>query len=293
MNKILLSIDMDEWYHCRWATGSEKSIWDNLEKCWQDYYGANSPPGEIISDTKKVISLLKKLDIRATFFFTGHLAKMFPDLVKFVSENGYEIGSHNYLHQDYDLRNSNIFEKHLVTSKKILETLSGQDVIGYRAPNSVVSNFQIHILIKHGFLYDSSITPTFPIFGKFGNFFRYPTFPFRLSNKGFEPGQSKLVEFPWPVFPFFRLPSGSGFTTRMFGYYYTDLTLGNALKKGHTVYYFHPYEIGNGIHLASYGSFFNNFKMRNIGDNYYKVLKRILKKYKKYFTSGKLLIKEL
>ena len=60
------------------------------------------------------------------------------------------------------------FYKNAQKSKKVLENLSGQEIIGYRAPNSTVANYMIHDLVQLGFKYDSSITPTRPFMGKFG-----------------------------------------------------------------------------------------------------------------------------
>ncbi len=129
------------------------------------------------------------------------------------------------------------------------------------------------------------------MFEKFRKFMRSSNNPFRLSDTGFFPGNSKIWEIPWPSFPFLKLPAGSGITTRMFGYIYTIISLEYALKTGNTAYYFHPYEINSPPKLSSYGSYFENFKMRNIGNDFLKLIEKFLERYNGYFTTGKNIIK--
>ncbi len=48
--------------------------------------------------TPKVLSLLKKYDMHATFFIVGHYAKQHPELVKRAYEQGNQIGIHTWSH---------------------------------------------------------------------------------------------------------------------------------------------------------------------------------------------------
>lgn len=286
VHKILMSVDMDEWYQCRWATGSEYAIWPDTQTFFREYYGTDEPIGEIIPLTEKILHLFDENSITATFFFTGEIANYYPDLVKEIANCGHEIASHNYVHKDYNGENPEEFYRNLRESKKILQKLSGQEIIGYRAPNSTVSGYMIQDLIKLGFKYDSSVTPTRPIMGKFGKFQNAPKNPYELSKTDFsKPGDSGLWEFPWPTFPVGNLPSGSGITTRIFGYYYTVKALDHALRTGDTVYYFHPYEIGPRPQIDSPNIMTKVF-LRNNGDEYFAMLKKIIKRYFGRFTHG-------
>jgi peptidoglycan/xylan/chitin deacetylase (PgdA/CDA1 family) len=281
-----MSVDMDEWYQCRWATGSGFSLWKDTQQCFKEYYGSDRPLGEIIQLTEKILELFSSNHITATFFFTGEIASYYPDLVKMVNKFGHEIGSHNYIHKDYDSHNRDEFFNNLKKSKEILERISGTQIIGYRAPNSTLSNYMIEDLLKAGFKYDSSVTPTRSFMGKFGRFTDAPTNPYMLANDDFSKnGNSGLLEFPWPVFPYLKLPSGSGITSRIAGYIYTKTALDYALKSGDTVYYFHPYEIGprpkiNNMNLKT------KLFLRNLGNHYYNMLVKILNNYKGRFISG-------
>jgi peptidoglycan/xylan/chitin deacetylase (PgdA/CDA1 family) len=281
-----MSVDMDEWYQCRWATGSEYAMWPDTKTFFKEYYGTDKPIGEIIPLTDKILDLFSSNNITATFFFTGEIASYYPDLVKKVAEQGHEIASHNYVHKDYNDQNKDEFYQNLKKSKHLLEKLSGQEVIGYRAPNSTISNYMIKDLIELGFKYDSSVTPTKPFMGKFGQFINAPLNPYELSEDDFaKTGNSGLWELPWPVFPIRSLPSGSGIMTRIAGYHYTKMSIDNALKTGCTTYYFHPYEIGpvpnvEGLNLKT------RVFLRNLGDNFLETLKKIFRAYDHRFTNG-------
>ena len=291
-NKILMSVDMDEWYQCRWATGSEYAIWPDTQTFFREYYGTDEPIGEIIPLTEKILHLFDENSITATFFFTGEIANYYPDLVKEIVNSGHEIASHNYVHKDYNEKNPEEFYKNLRESKKVLQKLSGQEVIGYRAPNSTVSGYMIQDLIESGFRYDSSVTPTRPIMGKFGRFQNAPKNPYELSDRDFSrPGNSGLWEFPWPVTPHLKLPSGSGITTRIAGYHYTIASLDRALKTGDSVYYFHPYEIGpkpnvNNLDLKT------KLFLRDLGNSYFETLVRLIKLYSGRISNGHNLLKK-
>lgn len=286
-NKILMSVDMDEWYQCRWATGSAYAIWPDTQTFFREYYGTDEPIGEIIPLAEKILHLFDEHSITATFFFTGEIASYYPDLVREIANCGHEIASHNYVHKDYNGENPGEFYENLRESKKLLQRLSGQEVIGYRAPNSTVSGYMIQDLIELGFRYDSSVTPTRPIMGKFGKFQNAPKNPYELSETDFStPGDSGLWEFPWPTFPIGNLPSGSGITTRIFGYHYTVKALDHALRTGDTVYYFHPYEIGPRPQIDNLDIKTRIF-LRNNGDKYLAMLKKIIMRYSGKFVHGR------
>jgi peptidoglycan/xylan/chitin deacetylase (PgdA/CDA1 family) len=290
--RILLSVDMDEWYQCRWATGSDYAIWPDTAACFREYYGSDRPGGEILPLTDRILDLFARHGARATFFFTGEIAGYYPDLVRRVAEAGHEIGSHNFVHKDYNEHNREEFRDNLWRSKRLLEDLAGQPVVGYRAPNSTLASHMIRDLIEAGFRYDSSVTPTRPFMGKFGRFVGAPLNPYELSEDDFgRPGHSGLWEFPWPVFPFGRLPSGSGIMTRIAGYRYTVMALDHALRTGDSVYYFHPYETGpkpklRGLDLKT------RIFLRNCGRRFSDMLRRLIERYAGRLACGRDLLAE-
>ncbi len=242
-SRLAISIDLDEWYHARWATGSKISRWPDTLSFFREVYGLDCPRGDIDRPTKEILALFDELKIKGTFFILGEVAEYYPHLVKEISNEGHEIACHNYRHIDLWLYNPQTFSQELKKAKEKLEALSGKPVFGFRAPNLIVEDWIVPILSELGFLYDSSICPSRKIMGKFGRFQNLPQNPYRMAQRSFYPGDGDLVEIPIPVFPFIKLPAATGIMTRVIGVWWTVIALKTALKSGDSIYYFHPYEL--------------------------------------------------
>ena len=50
------------------------------------------------------------------------------------------------------------FEQRTLVAKKMLEKISGEKLVGYRAPNALVGGWMVDSLEKLGFKYDSSVS---------------------------------------------------------------------------------------------------------------------------------------
>ena len=297
LNKLFVSVDVDEWYQCRWATGSKNSIWPSIPRFFKQVYNQDGPIGELIRPIKKILQFFDEIGFKSTFFFTGYIAKLYPKIVSEIADNGHEIGCHNYHHLDYGLINEKKFNDHLLSSKKLLEDLSGTKVQGYRSPNSSIPPYLVNSLLSNDFNYDSSVTPTRSIFGKFGEFTNSPQFPYITSNQNIGvQGDSGLLEIPWASFPILKTPAGSGITHRIFGNLYNSIATKYSLRKGTCSYYFHPYEVDEYISYKSITNIKFPFKvkifMKNIGEEYFKNLKRFLLKYKNRLINGSSLYAE-
>ncbi len=209
--------------------------------------------------------------IKSTFFFTGHFAKSFPESVKIVSEKGHEIGSHGLTHevnQSFDILPLDQQIRHLSESKKILEDLSGQEVISFRAPALRVNKNTPVALHKAGFKIDSSVSPQridlFMSFGSLNKFDRlfsprkcYITSPNNLNRKG----NGTIIEVPVSSFflPFTgSMMRASNLTFRILRFF---LTFESKFSGTDIVFYMHPTEfIEEGYK--------NRFKINNRSANY-------------------------
>lgn len=116
--------------------------------------------------TKKIISILKKHDIDATFLFTGDTALNNPEIVTEVSEEGFEIGCHSLKHEtvgdsafnmpnDAPILESEL-EARLVENIRIVKELSKKMPVTFRAPRLWQGHGQIKVLEKIGFKIDAS-----------------------------------------------------------------------------------------------------------------------------------------
>lgn len=293
LNRLFVSVDMDEWYFARWATGAARSHWPDLAACFRDVYQSEKPIGEINEPTRKILDLFDTLNFKSTFFFTGLIATYHPDLVKLVAERGHEIGCHNFYHLDYEYEPRARFCQDVADAKGLLERLSGQTIIGYRSPNSSIPAGLVADLETSGFRYDSSVTPTRRIMGKFGAFTDAPQRPYHPGYASIAAeGEAQLWELPWATVPLLKLPAGSGIMHRIGGDWYNAIANTVSLRRGHTSYYFHPYEIHDSpalmryTHLSLKTRIFN----RRIGQAYFRSLERFLRGQQHRLISGKQLV---
>jgi len=102
----------------------------------------------------KILQLLDNFDINSTFFVTGEIGEKFPEVIKEISKK-HEIGSHGYIHEPFNEINQ---EKRnaIKRSKKVLENIIDDKVIGFRAPYLEICNDLYPVLEEIGFKYDSS-----------------------------------------------------------------------------------------------------------------------------------------
>ena len=79
------------------------------------------------------------------------------------------------------------------------------------------------------------------------------SYPYYPKKKGLEIGEENFVEFPWEywnVFGFnfnfnFEIPTSGGPMLRFLGAHVILKGLKQSIKRGHTVFYFHPIDISN------------------------------------------------
>ena len=141
--------------------------------------------------TRAVLEWANARNASGTVFIVGAIAEEHPDLVRDVVSAGHEVGLHAWEHVPLTTRQPAQFEEETKRGKALLEDLSGQEVVGFRAPTfSLVRSTQwvTGILADLGFTYSSSVLPArSPLFGFPG----LPREPFTWA--------SGLVELPAPI----------------------------------------------------------------------------------------------
>ena len=260
----MLSVDLDEWYHCRWATGSPRARWKDTATFFKEHYGSDRPAGELREPTERVLALFDRLGVRGTFFILGEVARFYPDLVKEIAARGHEVACHGFHHVDVDLLGPEGFRRELLEAKAVLEGLVDGPVVGYRAPNLLVRDFMIPILREAGFHYDASVCTSRGLLGKDFGHDHVASNPYRFRERFSRPDPAgDMVEVPHPTFPWLRLPAATGILTRVVGRPWSLRALRHALRTGDVQYYFHPYELGPKPPLAL--SFRERLFLRRLG----------------------------
>jgi len=218
---------------------------------------------EIERNTDVLLEILDEVNIKATFFFIGRLARDIPGLVRKVAQAGHEIGCHNYLHVRIFNIGEDEFRGKLISAKHQLEDVSCQEVYGFRAPDFSITEesiWALDVLKETGFVYDSSIYP----------FGLHDVYGIKEANPLLHVLPNGLIEFPLSTVKLFgrRLPFGGGGYFRLYPLPVTKIFLSRLNKQGHSaMFYIHPYEVGPIIPripgLSAYRKFRHYYNCKN------------------------------
>jgi len=225
-----LTIDVEDYYH---VSGMQSVI---HKEEWENY------PSRVEENTRRLLHLLRIYRVRATFFILGIVAEQHPKLVKEIQQSGHEIASHGYDHALLYTLNATEFLKDVGWSKRLLEDITGQPILGYRAPSFSITEktpWVPYILLNEGFLYDSSVYPS--AYARNGT----PSGQ-RIPHVLCTMGERILWEFPLPTYRIFgkNVPVAGGGYFRFFPYCVTKACIRSLNQHGiPVVIYLHPWEL--------------------------------------------------
>lgn len=74
-----------------------------------------------------ILDVLKKHNVRSTFFLTGRWVELYPDYAKRIAAEGHEIGSHSYSHPDFTQITYNQMLQEIGTAERIIQQQSGEN----------------------------------------------------------------------------------------------------------------------------------------------------------------------
>jgi len=234
---ILITIDVEDYFQVEnLRPFFPHSTW---EKC----------DLRVESSTHRLLDLFDRHSVKATFFFLGWIAERCPGLVREVRNRGHEIASHGYHHQvTFELSKEELRDD-LYRSKCLLEDLTGERVLGYRAPKFSLSRNVLDSLAELGYQYDSSYNAISGFFSNNG------------STGGPEPSplMHSLTDSPGtPSFPVtiqeipisslriggMSIPLGGGGYFRLWPTSWFERGAAHILRsEGRYVFYLHPWEL--------------------------------------------------
>ena len=225
---ILLSFDIEE-FDMPFEYGKDISFDDQLNI---------STKG-----TQKILAILKKHNVKATFYCTANYAQHKPDVILQIINEGHEVASHGFYHSDFKV-------EHLKQSREALEKLTKQPVKGYRMARMMpVDEKEIY---KAGYQYNSSINPTY-LPGRYNNFGKPRKWFYQDGVLQLPSSVSPLVRFPLFWLSFHNLPMGL----------LKWLCKRTHNKDGYLNLYFHPWEFTDLKQPERFG--FPGYVMKNTG----------------------------
>lgn len=105
----------------------------------------------------RILDLLDRHGIKATFFVPGHTALTFPAETRAIAAAGHEIAAHNHVHEAPAGLEREEERAILARAEKALEEVTGSRPLGYRSPSWDLSASTLTLLAERGYLYDSSM----------------------------------------------------------------------------------------------------------------------------------------
>lgn len=228
---VVLSFDVEEHYQIEAAAGlvldpSLKTAYEN----------------RLNPVTRWLLEQLESWNIKATFFIVGEVARRQAALVREIAEAGHEVGSHSWDHRRVHALTPASFREDVRKSVDTLEQITGQPVLGYRAPTfSIVKQtaWALEVLADLGLQYDSSI---YPVWHDRYGVPQAPRGPFWTGGNG-----NKILEIPPVTLRLLRtnFPVGGGGYFRLLPLVFLERALVQLQRADHpsvAMVYFHPWE---------------------------------------------------
>lgn len=239
----------------------------------------NARPCRVETNTRRILDVLDSKNVKGTFFILGWIAKRYPELVREVARRGHEIASHGMSHKLIYKQSHDEFRSETLDSKKLLEDIVQQPLLGYRAATYSITRqslWALDTLVEAGYKYDSSIFPM--------RHDRYGI-PDASSWPGVitTPSGATFVEFPISTYKTMGLtiPVAGGGYFRLFPYLFTRFCLGQINKSGHEfLFYMHPWEIDVDQPRIDGVSRFTKFRHYNNLDKFESRMENLLDDFK-------------
>ena len=225
-----LSIDVEDYFQVSaLAPYISRESWDSI-------------PCRVERNLDLILELLADSGHRATFFTLGWIAERHPAAIRRVVEAGHELASHGYGHLRASDQTPQSFSDDIRRAKGILEDLSGQAVLGYRAPSFSIgySNpWAFDCIRDAGYRYSSSV---YPVRHDHYGMPDAPRFPYEP-----RPG---LLEIPVTTARVMdaNLPAGGGGYFRFLPYAVSRWLIRqvNQRDRRPAIFYLHPWEVDPG-----------------------------------------------
>jgi peptidoglycan-N-acetylglucosamine deacetylase len=208
---------------------------------------------------RRILDFLKSRQIRATWFAAGFTIDSYPAACEAVVADGHEIGHHSWAHIPPADQTAEEEEADLERANESIRRLTGSKAVGYRSPSWDLSARSVDLLLKHGFLYDSSMMGAdyIPYRARRGD-------RVKLGEAYGIGEETALIELPisWslddhPHFEYLRTPQGimpglQNARLVMQNWHDEFLYMKKTVDWGILTYTTHPYVIGRGYRMLNF-----------------------------------------
>lgn len=231
MKTNALTIDVEDYFQVSaFAPYIDRADWDSRE-C------------RVERNIARILSLLDRYGVQATFFTLGWIAERHPGVVRDILAGGHELASHGYGHQRASDLTPAQFHADIDRAKRLLEDLSGVAVKGYRAPSFSIDarnrEWAFEALARAGYRYSSSVYPV-----------RHDHYGMPDAPRFRHAAHSNVLEVPPTTVRAFNRnwPASGGGYFRLMPYALSRRLIERVNRHDgeSAVFYFHPWEIDTG-----------------------------------------------
>ncbi len=141
---VALSFDPDH------ETGTLREGSTSVGRLSQGQYGSRA-------GVPRILALLRRYDLKASFFVPAVIAKLYPDEQTRIVAEGHEIGMHGWIHERTSPLAEDVERDLMRRAYDVLAKAGGQVPLGVRVPSWDFSPNTLMLIREMGLLYDSSL----------------------------------------------------------------------------------------------------------------------------------------
>jgi len=141
---VALSFDPDH------ETGTLREGSTSVGRLSQGQYGSRA-------GVPRILDLLRRHDLKASFFVPGVVAKLYPEEQTRIVAEGHEIGMHGWIHERTSPLAEDVERDLMARAFETLTKATGQQPVGVRVPSWDFSPNTLKLIREMGLLYDSSL----------------------------------------------------------------------------------------------------------------------------------------
>lgn len=184
-------------FRANWPTGKRIAVLltfdtqGDIDAAVRGYQGTTLWPGGLINycdltmrqydiyeGVPRVLRILRKYDVRATFPISGVTAEWYPDMVREVAAEGHEVAAHGHRHVPMVVLDEAEQRCEVELATEAIEKTAGVRPTGWRCPMYSITAQTLDDLAALGYIWDSD--------------FHDRDFPYVIEKKG----RTKIVEIP-------------------------------------------------------------------------------------------------
>lgn len=224
----LLTVDVEDWFHVN----------------YRSFRAPSEPPTlrRVEENTDRLLEMCARAGHRGTFFVLGCVAGDHPGIVRRIAAAGHEVACHGLAHELLYEQGEERFRRDVAAARARLQDLSGQAVLGFRAPSWSLTRrslWALDAVVELGFRYDASL---FAVENYMYGLREAPPAPAFVRT----PHGAEVFEVPAPVLRLgrVRIPHGGGFYLRMLPLWFERLAMRRHAERGEpSMLYVHPREV--------------------------------------------------